>query len=363
MKSNRIRIALWTAALLTAGSMPVHAQLDMVEGLFDEVNAITIFLQRGEVTDNGLVTGDALRGAGVEVLIDLASGGVADLELGLGAGFMRGYQFTDPRLDLRTSVRALPTVSLYVSRDAFDTRYGTLSGYVGGSFGLVDLWNAQAYDTLGRPWDIEAQTFEFGPSAGVYWTTPAGIGLFGEWGYRNRTFPSARWTLPDTDSLPGEWRSLDLSGSYLQLGIQLRVKEDEEDKNNAITPPAPAGIWRLERVNGAALPVTLDSADGGKRQLTHAVLRLEPSDSTYALEMHFNRINSAGVTPILSAPETGRYLKPNETEADTREHILTFTPKDGGGARTAERLAGRLYLNWNGHVLTFAPGNTPPPSK
>jgi hypothetical protein len=357
MNSNRFQIALWTAALLSAVSTPVDAQLDMVEGVFEEVKSVTIFYQWGKVSDPGTVTGDDLRGAGLEVLIDVASSGSASLELGLGASFMRGYEFSDPRLDLHTSVRALPTVSLYAGLDAPRFPYGDLSGYLGWSFGLVDLWNAQAYDTpTGRAWSIEAQTFEYGPSAGLYWTSPAGVGFFGEIGYRYRRFPSAKWTLPDSTVLPEELRSLDLSASYFQFGVQLRVKEDKKDKNDAITPPAPAGIWTLERVNGAELPVTLDSADGGQRQLVHAVLRLEPADSTYSLDLSFTRSGSAGVVPIRSDPESGRYAVADTSVVDTREHILTFRPTGEGGARTAERLAGRLYLNWNGHVLVFAPG-------
>jgi hypothetical protein len=166
MNSTRIRTALWTAALLAVASTPAHAQFDMVNGLFKEVDAVTIFLQRGEVSNPGKVMGDDLNGAGLEVLIDLVSGGRLDLELGLGTSFLRGYESTptDRRLELHTSVRALPTISLYATGDAWETRAGTLSIYGGGSFGLVDLWNAQAYDSAGVPWKVESQTFEYGGS-------------------------------------------------------------------------------------------------------------------------------------------------------------------------------------------------------
>lgn len=359
MKSNGIRGALCTAALLAWGSTPVHAQFDMVNGLFEEVNAVTIYLQRGELSNAGRVTGDDLRGAGLEVLINLSSVGWAELELGLGASYLRGYGDSDPNLDLRTSVRALPTVSLYASRDVFEVPAGRLSGYIGGSFGLVELWNAQAYDLKGRAWTIEAQTFELGYSGGLYWTFPFGVGAFGELGYRNRTFPSAKWTLPDSASLDEEWRALDLSGTYAQLGIQLRVKEEKSDPNDAITPPAPAGVWILERVDGAALPATLASPAS---VLQHALLRLEPTDSTdyYTLEMSFRQAPAAVGAALPPPLETGSFT--TRTEAG-RKHILTFTPTGSGKAQTAERLAGRLYLSWNGHVLVFAPGNAPPPSK
>jgi hypothetical protein len=362
MNSNRIRTVLWTAALLAVASTPAHAQLDMVNGLFKEVNAVTIFLQRGEVANPGKLMGDDLNGAGLEVLIDLVSGGTVDLELGLGTSFLRGYESTptDRRLELRTSVRALPTISLYATRDAPKTPAGTLSIYGGGSFGLVDLWNAQAYDSAGVPWKVESQTFEYGGSGGVYWTFPAGIGAFVEAGYRERKFPSVRWTVPEEDTVPSEWRSLNLSGSYVQFGIQLRVKEDVQDRNNEITPPAPAGVWTLEKVNGAAPPVLLDAPAGGKRELVHAVLRLVPGSGTnsYTLDTNVRTTSAAGAVTVDTPTETGSYTR-SET-ADARKHILTFT---GGEARSAERLAGRLYVNWNGHVLTFAPGNAAPASK
>jgi hypothetical protein len=357
MRRNRIHTAVLAAALLAVGPSPLHAQLDMVNGLFEEVNALTIFYQRGWVADGDMVSGNNLNGAGLEVLIELASGDYTTLELGLGASYLRGYEAEDDLLDLRTSVRALPTVTLYASRDV-----GQFSGYFGLSFGLVDLWNAQAYDTAGRPWSIEAQTFELGGSLGTYWTGPAGIGFFLEGGYRERRFPSAKWTIPDGASLPDRWRSLNLSGYYAQAGIQLRVKE--EDKNDAITPPAPAGIWTLERIDGAVLPGTIDTTQTGRTRLLHAVLRLEAtndSTGTYVLERNVQQYETGRIIAPDMMRESGSYTI--QEKAETREHVLTFRPDVGGDARTAERLAGRLYLNWKEHVLVFAPGNAPPPSK
>ena len=362
MQSTCIHRALWTATVLAIASNPVHAQgLDMVNSLFEEVNAVTISVQRGAVTADGKVSGDNLHGAGLEVLIDLASGGVVDLELGLGASYLRGYESTDPTLDFRTSVRALPTVSLYASKDV---GLG-FSPYAGISFGLVDLWNAQAYDSAGHAWNVEAQTFEFGGSVGAYWTSPAAIGAFVETGFRNREFPSAKWTLPETDSLPREWRSFDLSGYFVQFGIQIRVKE--EDQNEVITPPAPSGVWTLERMDGAELPGTLRATTTDTTQVLHGVLRLAPNTATNAeagsgswtLDLQLRRETNAGVITFLPESVSGTYTTAEEKA--TRKHVLTLVPdNDSGGPRQAERLAGRLYLNWNGHVLVFAPGNAPP---
>lgn len=359
MQPRRIHTALWTAALLLAGSGPLHAQLDAVEGLFEEVNAVTIFIQRGQVTEEGKLTGDELRGAGVEVLIDLVSGGWADLELGLGASFLRGYESDDPALELRTSARALPTVSLYASRDLAANRAGILSGYLGGSFGLLDLWNAQAYDASGTAWDLEAQTFEMGVSVGAYWTTPVALGVFAEAGYRQREFPSVKWTAPDGAAVPEDWRSVNLSGHYLQFGVQLRVKEDDANEDDAITPPAPAGVWTLVRIDGLELPIALESRDPAAAHVVHGVLRLTPDTAKnptpgagrYSLELYVRP--AVGRPADLPQSERGSYT--------TAGSALTFTPDAGGRAQRAERLAGRLYLTWGEHVLVFAPGSEEDP--
>ena len=355
MNFHSRRIALAAVSLPIACASPLHAQLDAVEGLFEEVNAVTIFVQRGQVAEGSKLAGDDLRGAGVEVLIDLVNGGWVDLELGLGTSFLRGYETDDPALELRTSARALPTVSLYASKDFAENRAGILSGYAGGSFGLLDLWNAQAYDAEGSVWDLEAQTFELGGSVGAYWTTPAAIGVFAEAGYRQRKFPSVKWTTPDEASVPEDWRSLDLSGYYLQFGLQLRVNEDEPDEDDVITPPAPAGVWTLARIDGVELPIALNSRAPADSLVVHGVLRLTPHTAkndtsgtgSYSLDLYVRGVPAG--TADLPQHEGGSYA--------TADNVLTFTPDAGGRAQRAERLAGRLYLTWNGHVLVFAPGS------
>lgn len=354
--NRHVRSGALAVAAALALSHPLAAQgLGMVEGLFEEVSALTVFYQAGRVVGSDEVAGDALRGAGTEVLVNLASGGRVALELGLGASFLRGYRAVEPSLDLHTSLRALPTVSLYASTDR-----GTLDAFLGASFGLVELWNAQAYDTAGVPWTLEARSFELGVSGGVYVTHPLGLGVFAELGYRERRFPSVTWTVPDGETaLPAAWpRSLNLSGYHLSLGVQLKLDEDgddEGDENDAITPPAPAGVWTLQRMDQAALPATLDSTAAAWRQVVHGVLRLEPDPDgagagSYTLELNLRRQTAAGAADFPPHPaETGRYT--------TAGSVLTLAPaSQGGGAQRAERLAGRLYLTWDGHVLVFAPG-------
>jgi hypothetical protein len=364
MRNRPFQLTVVAASALALAATPAHSQdgLGGVEKLFEEVSAVTVFYQWGRVVGSDDIRGDNLRGAGTEVLIDLNdnSEGVT-LELGLGASFLRGYAAVDTTLDLHTSLRALPTVSLYASKGR-----GRFDVFGGISFGLAELWSAQAYDKAGRAWDIEARTFELGFSGGLYWTHPAGFGVFTEAGYRKREFPAVKWTLPEGQTLPESWpRTLDFSGSYLQLGAQFRVKED--DRNDEITPPAPSGVWTLERMDGAELPGVLSATATDTTQLLHAVLRLTPSTATNAeegsgswtLDLQRRKETTAGVITFEPDSFSGTYTTADKRA--TREHVLTLVPDNkSGGTRQAERLAGRLYLNWEGHMLIFAPGNAPP---
>jgi hypothetical protein len=357
MRPNHIHAALLAASMLAISSVPASAQgLGMVEGLFDEVSAVTIFYQTGLVPFSDEVTTDGgmLHGGGTEVLINLKSGDGVSYELGLGASYLRGYRAVEPSLDLRASLRALPTVSLYTTWER-----EPVSRYLGLGFGLIEMWNAQAYGPSGQPWDVQANAFEVVLSGGLYLEDTFAEGLFVEGGWRYRNFHSVTWRPTDEDdALPEEWpRSLDFSGPFLSLGWQLQLDRGE-DREAGITPPAPAGVWTLERMDGAALPVAMDPTG---TQVVHGVLRLEAADDstgTYALELHL-RPQPARQASVEQIVEAGDYT--SQEAAATRRHVLTLLPRtETTRARTAERLAGRLYLTWNGHVLVFAPGNAPP---
>lgn len=351
MRSIAIPLIL---ACLAPAAAPAQ-DLGMVEGLFEEVSAVTVFYQRGWVPSSDEIrSGDNLHGGGTEVLINLKSTERASYELGLGASYLRGYQAVEPTLELRTALRALPTISLYAS---WNRLLGPLTVYGGASFGLVELWNTQAYDTAGTQWDVEARAFEQGVSLGTYLEDSPVAGLFVEGGYRFRNFHSVRWTAEDEEPSEDWPRSLDFSGPFLSIGWQLQLDGDEDDGQDDITPPAPAGVWMLERVDGAPLPAPVDSVQRGQLEVVHAVLRLRPAeeadedepDGTWTLEMNLRPIpGRAGSRAVHQ--ESGTYT------AD--ENVLTLTVPDGR-ARRLERLSGRLYLQWNGHVLTFAPGNAP----
>lgn len=356
MRHDHIHATLLAAGALALASAPARAQdLGLVEGLFEEVTAVTVAYQLGGVPASDHITSDGLlNGAGTEVLINLAEAGDTEFELGLGASYLQGYEAIEPSLDLRTALRALPTVSLYASRPIA----GAVDAFLGGSFGLVELWNAQAYDAAGNAWDVEARTFEVGGSAGLYLGLQGLPGVFGEAGWRFRRFPSVKWTSQAEEPLPGEWpRSLDFSGWFVSLGVQLRLDEDDEKtQRDAITPPAPAGTWLLERVDGAPVPALLDSSRGGRRDVVHGVLRLRPDTAgenegrgTWTLEMNVR--GEGGAMSLVT--EQGTYT--------TADGVLSLSGPGGPGqTRRLERLAGRLYLQREGHVLAFAPGTAEP---
>ncbi|HEY0017234.1 MAG TPA: hypothetical protein VGC13_13070 [Longimicrobium sp.] len=361
MRSIPLPRLLPAAACLALAAAPAAAQgLGMVEGVFDEVTAVTVFYQRGWVPSSSEIeSGGSLHGGGTEVLINLKSTGRTSYELGLGASYLRGYRAAEPTLDLRASLRALPTVSLYAS---WNRLLGPVTVYGGASFGLIELWNAQAYDEEGTQWDVEARAFEQGLSLGMYLEDSPVAGLFAEGGYRFRNFHSVKWTA-DAE-LPEEWpRSLDFSGPFLSLGWQLQLKSDDEDADDAITPPAPAGTWMLERADGAALPALLDTDEAGRREVLHAVLRLRPDDErkpgephgAWILEMNVRRVGG-----LLRADEPEIRLSRNEESGTYTVDKNVLQLGGSGQAHRLERLAGRLYLQWNGHVLVFAPGSAEP---
>ncbi|HEX8690957.1 MAG TPA: hypothetical protein VF746_00845 [Longimicrobium sp.] len=234
---------------------PAYAQFDFLTELFDEVNSITVALQGSHIPGSGELRareGDCLGigicGMAAEVLIDLPSVGGADLELGLGTSFLRGFEAAEPTLDLHGSLRAFPTITAYASLPE-RLGLGIADPYVGASFGLTTLWHARGYDPEGVEYELEAETFEFGVSAGIYLLKPRG--LFVEAGYRWRSFESVDWELPEAASerLPANWpRDLDLSGWQVSVGWQFRLRGDEDEPATpaATTPPPPvpaSGTW------------------------------------------------------------------------------------------------------------------------
>lgn len=237
------RIPVLFACAAALATTPARAQLDFMTGLFEEVNSVTIAVQGGRIPSSQLRAreGECLDvgicGMTAEVLIDLPQVGGAELELGLGTGFWRGFESTEPTLDLHGSLRSFPTLTAYLSLPE-EWGLGIAEPYAGASFGLSSLWNARGYDEEGREFELEAETFEYGVSAGLYLLKPSG--LFIEGAYRWRRFESVDWTFPDEDDpvLPAGWpRDLDLSGWQLSVGWQFRLRKPAGDDAPAAPPP------------------------------------------------------------------------------------------------------------------------------
>lgn len=221
------RLLAFAALVLPATA---HAQLPGVfEGLFNNVNSIVFYTQVGAFTDNSEVEGTiadfGVTGLGTEVLIELPELFETDFELGLGAGFIRGFQATEPTLDLRASIRTLPQISVVASGFGSGDD-GTLIPYLGLSFGVSDLWNANAYDGDGNAYSLDAETFDLSVTGGLFVEAPLLRGLYVEGGYKLRRFESITWGL---DQLPEGWpRAMDASMVFVNIGWQFRLRNDEE---------------------------------------------------------------------------------------------------------------------------------------
>jgi hypothetical protein len=341
------------AALLVPGAAQAQ-DFGLVTGLFRDVNDISIFFQFGGVHNSSeLATRSpvcCLTGGGTEVLLNLRSseGGIT-YELGLGASYLRGFQAQEPTLDLRGSLRALPTISLYGSH----TRpFGTdlVSSYLGLNFGLLELWHAQGYAPGGERWNVRAQTFELGATSGVYLNRGPFSGLFVEGTYRLRRFPTLEWTAAGGEPLPPAWpRSLDFSGPLFSVGWQFSLRDDRPPAD-----PAFGGVWLAERMDGEPLPVVLSEARGDegavvRRELTGAVLSLSPAGEApggrYELALlvrESGRVDAApGIRSPAPRPEVGTYA--------VEGGRLVLRPDDAPeGAHVALRAEGLLHLRLHG---------------
>jgi hypothetical protein len=358
----RLRLVRLVAAiaLLTPAAAPAQ-DFGLVTGLFSEINDITIFFQFGGVhSSTDLRTPSpvcCLTGAGTEVLLNLRTSETGiTYELGLGASYLRGFEAREPSLDLRGSLRALPTISLYGSTPrAFGT--DLVSSYLGLNFGLLELWHAQAYDPGGERWSVRAQTFELGTTAGIYLNRGPFSGLFFEGSYRLRRFPTIEWSPASAQALPPEWpRSLDFSGPLFNLGWQFSVGREAPSAD-----PRFAGTWLAERLDGQPLPGALGARPGDapelRRELTGAVLSLSPHPDSeggrYELVLLVRETGrletgAVGMRSPAPQPETGGY-----THEGGR---LLLRPDDApAAAHEGLRADGMLHLRLHGtaHLLVL----------
>lgn len=232
-----------TALALASQPGAAHAQdpFSFISSIFSNAGSLALTGQFGLLNGEGILVDDGrclvgdLCGAGVELLLDLPSfsGGDVGVELGLGVDFTRGFKAGSSAVDLRGSVRSLPTVAAYVSGlgEAMEDFPDSLYPYFGLSFGLADLWNARAYDASGVQFELDGQTFDWGLSAGLAVDLGLTAFLLTEATYLWRRFSSVEWTLPDAanEILPPEFpRALELSGWRFRVGLQFQLNSDEE---------------------------------------------------------------------------------------------------------------------------------------
>lgn len=133
-------------------------------------------------------------------------------ELGLGYGQVSGFQARAPGLDLKGSVRDLPSVSLYASYEGLGTYFGLRSG-------LMELSGLQLIDDEGAAWKGSGKSFLAGLVAGQAWSV-ADLNFFVEASYVVRDFPSVEWSGSPPPETP---RSMDLSGWSVGTGIQFAI--------------------------------------------------------------------------------------------------------------------------------------------
>ena len=218
-----ILLAVW---LLVGVPGLTHAQseFDLIKGLFKSINSVSFSTQMGGLTGSDEMVGDCgfldLCGLGTEVFFNLASDSTKILELALGTGYLRGFSAREESLDLRGSVRSVPTIGVYASRPgAFGS--DRVLPYVGATIGLSELWNVQAYDLEGKEYSVKGSTYDFGVLTGVAVDAGALDGLFLEGVYRYRNFASVDWS---GDRVPPRWpRGIDLTGIFISAGWQFDI--------------------------------------------------------------------------------------------------------------------------------------------
>jgi hypothetical protein len=224
-----------------------------------------------------------------------------------------------------------------------------LSPYVGGSFGLVDLWNAQTLDSAGAQRALKASTFGYGAHVGLALELPSGA-LFAEAGYRSRVFPSLEYS--GTAAVPRDWpRRLDLSGWEASVGWQFSLKPAPAKAK----PAELAGLWTLQTVDGDTVPAIADQTDVNGRtrtEIREMVLRLLAKkndsmgkvDSTYEVATYLRTValdaegRRVSIVPE-ERSETGRW--------EFKDNVVTLFPDREGqtATRTLWRNGGTLVSN------------------
>ena len=143
------------------------------------------------------------------------------LELALGYGQISGFRPRRGDTDVRASLRELPSLAIYASREG---GRGRLAEYFGIRSGLAQLQSARFYAEDGAVWSAQANAFQVGLTAGAAFELSSGLSAFLETSYTYRTFDSIEWEGDGPPPLAAP-RSLNLSTLALTAGFQFRVRQ------------------------------------------------------------------------------------------------------------------------------------------
>jgi hypothetical protein len=184
------------------------------------------FLPRSDVLAAKDDAQHGLRGYGVELSYDVPTDSEATVqyEVGLGYSQLSGFHSVQTDLDLRASVRELPSITFYAIK-SFSRKGHVPDVYAGLVTGLVRLQNAVAYKSDGSELLVGSEAFTTGALVGLGFGSPLGS-PFIELGYRSRRFPSLEYKeTGGATKVPVTWpRDLNFSGWSIDVGIQMNIK-------------------------------------------------------------------------------------------------------------------------------------------
>lgn len=224
------RALLIAVGLALVGRPAVGASQDLTK-VFTDIDRVSVFGRVGGFSP----AGDVLTGNNDESLNRFGHAGLG-IELGYnirgpedprstkwfyegGVGYTQisGFRLVRNDVDLRGSIRELPTLSFYGIRKT-NTIFNP---YYGISAGFAKLQNVNFYDAAGTQYTATAETFTAGGSLGIALANSA-FSPFVEVGYRLREFRSLDYKTSSTLSLPTTLpRSLNFSGWHLDVGLQV----------------------------------------------------------------------------------------------------------------------------------------------
>ena len=325
-------------------------------GLFQHIKSVSLYGQ-GAARHGS----PPFYGAGTEVQIDLAPSTAHTLViLGLGAGYLQGIEVRRPDLDLHASVRSFPTFSAYVGR----SNYRDVEPFARFSFGIADLWNAQAVDVNGNRSKVDAQTVDYGVMGGLELKHFVAKGFFLEGGYVARRFSSINWGTTKDDAQRGWPRHLNLSRFQVAVGFRFHVADEVSKSPSA---PALVGAWHLTGVDDDhELPAPMtqrlltpaeEPKNGSERdEIVDGTLRIDSTMYRLVLFHRVVRLDSGG-KPVMMGDLTAQRDSGGVTLTN-RGANATLDPNGPFAAPSSfqlERREGTILFRLPGsnHLLTF----------